>query len=136
MWFAYQLQGIPSEPTVPGDAYGQRIVFLAQLRARQVELDRGRIRPVRRVGPLDAQTFGQGLLQLPAIEGDLHHRWRHRRRHLRLVAGMNPQPSRMSRLGSGAVELELGRPGAREPIRQLARIRPVAGANGSAAIGP
>ena len=70
MWFAYQLQGIPSEPTVPGDAYGQRIVFLAQLRARQVELDRGRIRPVRRVGPLDAQTFGQGLLQLPAIEGD------------------------------------------------------------------
>ena len=132
MWFAYQLQGIPSEPTVPGDAYGQRIAFLAQLRARQVELDRGRIRPVRRVGPLDAQAFGQRLLQPPAIEGDLHHR----RRHLRLVAGMNPQPSRMSRPGSGAVELELGRPGAREPIRQLARIRPVAGANGSAAIGP
>ena len=39
MWFACQLQGIASEPTVPGDAYGLGIAFLAQLRARQAELD-------------------------------------------------------------------------------------------------
>ena len=49
-------------PATAAGVYTTNLVFAAP-----VELDRGRIRPVRRVGPLDAQTFGQRLLQPRAI---------------------------------------------------------------------